>query len=142
MKTRTLYLSIILSAIMAFCIVLSGCNGDGGDGDGDGGAPPEQSTDISGTWTGSVSGYGETVHITMTIAQAGNNVSGTYVLTSNGDTEGGEVTGTYSDGSGSFQFFHEGAPVVTGEFTFDGNNATGTLYYEDYSIVIDLTRTA
>jgi hypothetical protein len=128
---------------MPLSIMLSGCNGggDGGSKNGDTAPAEEQSMDISGTWTGSVSGYGETVNITMTIAQAGNNVSGTYVLTNNGDTESGEVTGTCSDGSGSFQFYHEGTPVVTGEFTFEGNNATGTLYYENYSIVINLTRT-
>ena len=129
-----------LTLLTALCLLIAGCNGDGDDSSG--GTAQDSGTDISGTWTGSVSGYGETVTIVMNIIQNGSNLSGTYTLTNNGDSESGNFTGTYSNNKGDIQFFFEGQPVVTGDFTFNGDNATAILHYETYSLSINLTRTS
>ena len=141
---REIGLLHILAFSITFCILLWGCDDSDSksSGNGDSSDGQEQVADISGTWTGSVSGYGETIDITMTITQTGDTVTGSYVLKNNGDTETGSVEGTYADGSGCFTFFHEGSPVIDGDFTFNGNTATGNFTYEEYSLTITLTRSA
>ena len=132
-----------LTFFAVLCLFMVGCDGDDNNSGSSGGDTAQDSgTDISGTWTGSVSGYGETVTIVMNIIQNGSDLSGTYTLTNNGDSESGNFTGTYSNGTGDIQFFFEGQPVVTGDFTFNGDNATATLHYETYSLDINLTRTS
>ena len=143
-RLREIGLLHILALSIAFCILLSGCDGSdsesSGNGDSSDEQEQEQAANISGTWTGSASGYGETIDITMTITQTGDTVTGSYVLKNNGDTETGSVEGTYADGSGCFTFFHEGSPVIDGDFTFDGNTATGSFTYEEYSMTITLVK--
>ena len=134
---------VVLFVTFLFCSVFAGCDGDG-DGGGTGSTneeqPQDQAYDISGTWTGSVSGYGYTVDITMNIVQTDSSVSGDYVLQSNGETETGSITGTYSNGTGTLTFIHEGEPVIDGAFTFSGDSAAGTFTYESYTLTINLTR--
>ena len=134
---------LVMVIVFLLCSVLAGCDGDrdgGASGTTTEGQPQDQAYNISGTWTGSVSGYGYTVDITINITQTDSSVTGDYLLQSNGETETGSITGTYTGGTGTLTFIHEGEPVIDGVFAFSGDSADGTFTYESYTLTIDLTR--
>jgi hypothetical protein len=127
------------------CTFLTGCNETNGEvgvnePDNADNPPSAPTTDISGTWTGTISGYGETITATMTIAQAGESVTGTYILDHNGDTDEGTVTGAISNGAGTFTFTSGGGTIAEGNFVFSGETATGTFTYGNLTLNITLTR--
>ena len=75
--------------------------------------------DISGVWAGgSTAPNGDTEGLTVTIAQNGNNISGTLALEHSGSFT---VSGTYASGE-----FNGSIPGSTMHLTFRGNSASGT----------------
>ena len=143
----TRYLLALFPALilaLALSMTIAGCDGDGDsstqDPDSDSNSPDSQAYTVAGTWTGSVSGYGHTVAIRMDLEQNGSNITGTFNLESDGESESGSVTGTYANGSGTLTFYSGGEAIIDGQFTFSGDSATGTFTYESYTLQINLTR--
>ena len=105
------------------CLVISGCDETNGEvnvnePENENNPPSTPTSDASGTWTGTISGYGETITATMTITQNGDSITGTYLLDHEGDTDSGTVNGTLSNGTGTLTFNSSGGTDASARFYF------------------------
>lgn len=112
MKTRLLS---GITALVACCVMMVGCEKGGGHDDDDGGG--NQSANLSGTWsgTGYVQGIAAPTH--MTLSQDGNSVSGQW--------DGYPVSGTF-DGT-TLALYGEWSQdgihfILSGQGAYDGAN--------------------
>lgn len=83
--------------LLLFALLLSACGGQTAGG-----------TDVSGNWTGQISGPGGTVPLTLQLTQSSTNVSGTLILGSGqlnvtGALAGNLISLSGQDSSGSLQ---------------------------------------
>jgi hypothetical protein len=145
MKFRRLTAIFLPILIMLLCVFLTGCDESGGQvnvnkPENDGNPPATPTSDASGTWTGTVSGYGETITATMTITQNGDSITGTYLLDHEGDTDSGTVNGTLSNGTGTLTFNSSGGTDASGTFVFGDTTATGTFTYGNLTMSITLAK--
>lgn len=120
-----------VAAVLAVALASVSCSGGGGGGGGD---DSNGSSSISGTWEGTYStSLMDTSALTMTVAQDGNEFSGTYAT----EDSGGAITGTISgntitfdlDPSGDCPGDFDGSGTVNAStlaLTFSGANCLGS----------------
>lgn len=134
---------LLIMTVPILCFFISGCNDS--DGEVNVNKPEKLSlspptSELTGTWAGTISGYGETITATMIITQNGDSISGTYILNHNGDTDEGTVSGTLSGGTGTLTFVSSGGTNAHGNFVFGDTTAVGSFTYGSLTLSITLNR--